>query len=115
MARNSAGLVVQYGVAAIDQPLDPVGNATQLEHLIAVRNLDLTANFRMQCRHIVTPLNFPAHKPARDTKKARPPERARLRIVGERSKLPLAKRDQLALRIVRQKLGELSCEFAHRS
>ena len=56
------------------------------------RNFDLAANLGRDRCDVAAPRVLPIGEPARDAHEARPPERARLRIIVERGELVAAKR-----------------------
>src|SRR5262249_3980562 len=88
-----AGLVIDDGVMAVAALLDAVGAGDQPEVAVLERDVDRTADLGMCARKRGAPLRVPTDEPSRDAQEARPPERPRLRIVGERDEMLLAESD----------------------
>src|SRR6202022_1808950 len=108
------GLVVDDRIAAVDALLDAVGARAQPEAAGTERNVDRTADLRIRMRERGAALRVPDRKPPGDAQEARPPERARLRIISERCKTRPAEPDQDAGRIGRQTVGMRLREVADR-
>ena len=113
LGRRRPGLVVEDGVAAVGEPLDAVGARAERERRARRAESSMlprisACSAAMSARRSL----LEAGEPARDAQKARPPERARLRIVVERGEMAAAELDQRGGRIVRQlrgiRLGELA-------
>src|ERR1700730_10909468 len=69
------------------------------------RQLPLSSGISIEPPTPTPPLRVPSHEPARDAQEARPPERLRLGVIGERGEMRAAEPAQFTGRIGRQAVG----------